>query len=301
MDGRAHLFDQGDIFINRGLADAEAGDHIADDTAGLGFFFKHIDLSAGTGEEVRRGKTRRAAADDGDLLSRRRGSGLRLHPRVIAVLGSLKLIGADGDRIIVEMAGTACHTAVGADGAGDERQGVLLRDDIEGFLIQALIRQADILGDILMYRTTAGAGRRIAIEERHRIVGFAGRHRFDRLLVHAVRLHKGDQTGDHPGIGTGKIRIRNRAQELGQLGKAGVAAGLEDGGGDGDRPDARREQHADIGKVRAAGVADAELAVELGGKAAGHLDGEVEQRAAAHVHFFGGELVLLHLSGEGVG
>ncbi len=84
---------------------------------------------AGAAQEVGRGHAGGAAADDGHLPARGTGAAGRRSGQegLIALFGRHQLGGPDVYRLVVEVAHALVHAVVGADGAGDEGQGVRLR------------------------------------------------------------------------------------------------------------------------------------------------------------------------------
>ena len=188
-----------------------------------------------------------------------------------------------------------------ADGAGNERQGVALDDDVECVLVAALVNSRQVGGNILLDGAARTARRGKAVGKRALAGNLAVGQRAQRLLVERV--------GERVGLDRGHCLERNALKRLavqvgklaGHLAKALVATGLEHVGRQGDGPNAGVIQSADVVDRGAAGVADAQPAIELLGNAAGSLDGQREQRTAGHVHLGGGQLVSRHVDGERVG
>ena len=183
---------KGDIAVNGLVRDAERRDDMADDAAELAGALEDGAGHACTAEEVGRSNAGRAAADDGSALA---GNGSRAddgcHSGIDALLGRQQLGSADQDGILIEIAGALAHAAVRADRAGDERQGVALRDEGQRLVIQALAAQLEILGDVLCDGAAAAAGGGVAIEPGHLFLGLARGQRLDRLAVVRIRAAGG--------------------------------------------------------------------------------------------------------------
>ena len=188
-----------------------------------------------------------------------------------------------------------------ADGTGNERQGVALDDDVERVLVAALVNSRQVGGNVLLDGAARAARRGKAVGKRALAGDLAVGQRAQRLLVERV----GERIGLDRGHGVERDAHERLAVQVGELAghlaKALVTAGLEHVGRQGNRPNACVIQGADVVDRGTAGVADAQLAVELLGNAAGSLDGQREQRTAGHVHLGGGQLVSRHVDGEGVG
>ena len=188
-----------------------------------------------------------------------------------------------------------------ADGAGNERQGVALDDDVECVLVAALVNSRQIGGNVLLDGAARAARRGKAVGKRALAGDLAVGQRAQRLLVERV----GERIGLNRGHGLERDALKRLAVQIaklaGHLAKALVATGLEHVGRQGDGPNTGIVQGADVVDRGAAGVADAQFAIELLGNAAGGLDGQREQRTAGHVHLGGGQLVSRHVDGERVG
>ena len=283
----------------------ELGDHVTDHAAEGVAGLEDGDGHAGARQEERRRQTGRAAADNGNVALAVVGNGLSAQLGQHGghgLAGSLELAGADlGALGLVE--GTLAGTAAGmrADGAGDERQGVTLDDDVERVLVAALVDSRQVGGNVLLDGTARAARRGEAVVKRALAGDLAIGQRAQRLLVERV----GERVGLDRGHGVERDARERLAVQVGELAshlaKALVTAGLEHIGRQGDGPNARVIQGADVVNRGTAGVADAQLAVKLLGNAAGSLDGQREQRTAGHVHLGGGQFVPRHVDGEGVG
>ena len=188
-----------------------------------------------------------------------------------------------------------------ADGAGNERQSVALDDDVERVLVAALVNSRQIGGNILLDGAARAARRGKAIGKRALAGDLAVGQRTQRLLVERV----GERVGLDRSHGLERDARERLAIQVGKLtghlAKALVATGLEHVGRQGDGPNAGIVQGADVVDRSTAGVADAQLAIELLGNATGGLDGQREQRTAGHVHLGGRQLVSRHVDGERVG
>ena len=284
---------------------AELGDHVTDHTAEGVAGLEDGDGHAGTRQEERRRQTGRAAADNGNVVLAVVGNGLSAQLGQHGghgLAGGLELAGADlGALGLVERTLAGAAAGMRADGAGNERQGVALDDDVERVLVAALVNSRQVGGNVLLDGAARAARRSKAVVKRALAGDLAVGQRAQRLLVERV----GERVGLDRGHGVerdARERLAVQVGELaGHLAKALVAAGLEHVGCQGDGPNARVIQGADVVDRGTAGVADAQLAVELLGNAAGGLDGQREQRTAGHVHLGGGQLVPRHVNGEGVG
>ena len=300
-DFRAVGHHEGDVLVNGLVADAEFGDDVANDAAEGVRALKDRALHTGAAEEVSRRNAGRAAADDGSLFALDLGGLLHgREQRVVAVFGGEELRCADLDGLVVEITRALTHAAVGADGAGDERQGVLLGDERERLVIQALLAQLDVLGDVLLDGAAALAGSNVAIHPRHALLVLAGGQRLDGLDMVVVRAAFEGHFGNGFGVGGGEGLELHALDLLCHLDEAVVAARLEDGGGDGDGPDARCQQLVAVEEFRAAGEGDLHPAAELCGNAAAHFDRQREQGAAGHVHLVVRQLAAGGIDGEGV-
>ena len=188
-----------------------------------------------------------------------------------------------------------------ADGAGNERQGVALDDNVERVLVAALVNSRQIGGNILLNGAARAARRGKAVGKRALAGNLAVGQRAQRLLVERV--------GERIGLDRGHCLERNALKRLavqiaklaGHLAKTLVATGLEHVGRQGNGPNAGIVQGANVVDRGTAGVADAQLAIELLGNTTGSLDGQREQRTARHVHLSGRQLVPRHVNGERVG
>ena len=217
---------QGDIPVNGLLPDPEGRDREADDPAGLLPFFKDRHRNALPGEEGRRRESRRTAADD-------RGapavsvSALRKRREHLPVSAFCRpqLRRADADALLVMAAHAAVRTGMRADGAGDEGQGVPLKDDPQGVLRPSLLQRGEISRDILGDRAGGAAGSLEAVDERQRLAAFPPRKRLHGLLITGIRTGRQIERCRLRGIDPGKRRarvfeqLRDPAQPL-------IAAGL---------------------------------------------------------------------------
>ena len=301
-DVHAQLVEHGGVLVHGLIRDPEGGDHLPDDAAQLGFLLEEGDCHALPGQQMGRGHTGGTAADDGDL-DPGLGSGGRQGGQhgVIAPFGGHQLGGANLHGPLVEIPGTLVHAVVGADGAGDKGQGVLLQNHPQGGLVLALTAELDILGDILSDGAAALAGGRVAVEERDLLIELPPGQRLDGLPVQGIAAGLQCQGREGHGVHLGEGLEGQLLQLLADLLEPLVAAGLQFGGGHGDGPDAAGEDLVDVEVVGAAGVAQPQLAAELLGDAVGHFDGQREEGLAGHIHLLGGQLVLLHVHREGVG
>ena len=131
LDFDAVALHQGNILVDGLIGDAERGDDVARHAAELRFTLKNRRLNARAAEEIGCCNARRAAADDGRLLARDLGRGLDGgHQRAVAAFSGDELCVSDLDGFFVEVAGALRLAAVRADRAGDERQRVLLGDEL---------------------------------------------------------------------------------------------------------------------------------------------------------------------------
>ena len=296
------LLHQGDVLVDGFIGDTEGGDDVTGHTTEGVFAFKDGGLHTGTAQEVGRSDTSRAAADNGDLLAwnlfRDLDGG---HQSAVALLGGKKLGVADPDGLVVEVAGALALAAVGADGAGDEGQGVLLGDELQSRGVQALSAKLHILGNVLSDGAAALTRGDKAVHPGHTVLILASGQRLDGLEVVEVGVAADAERLNGGGVGameSGKGHILDLFAHLAQT---VVAAGFENGGGHGDGPDTGCEQLVAVKVFRAAGKGNAHFALELLGNAVAHLNGQGEQGAAGHIHLVAGQLAAGGVDGEGVG
>ena len=284
---------------------AELGNHVTDHAAERIAGLKDGDGHAGARQEERRRQAGRAAADNGNVALTVVGDGLGAQLGQHGghgLAGGLELAGANlGALGLVERTLAGTTAGMRADGAGDERQGVALDDDVECVLVAALVNSRQIGGNILLDGAARAARRGKAVGKRALAGDLAVGQRTQRLLVERV--------GERVSLNRGHSLERDARERLavqiakfaGHLTKALVATGLEYVGRQGDGPNAGIVQGADVVDRSTARVANAQLAIELLGNATGGLDGQREQRTAGHVHLGGGQLVPRHVDGERVG
>ena len=311
FDGRSRLAEldldtvalhERDVLVDGLVADAEGGDDVARHAAELALALEDRGGNALAAEKVRRGDTGRAAADDGNLLVvNGLGHAERRHERAVALFRGKKLRLANVDGFLIEVARALALAAVRADGAGDKRQGVLLGDELQCRAVEPLAAELKIFGNVLLDGAAALAGRGKAVEQRHLFIFFARGERLDCLEVVEVVQRGGGKVGDRGGVVAGKCAVGHILDLFDHLVQAVVAAGLQDGGGDGDGPDAGGKELVTVEVVRAACERNAHLAAKLAGDAIAHLDRQREEAAAGHVHFLVGKLAARRIDGEGVG
>ena len=302
LDLHIVLLHQRNILLDGLIGDTEGGDHMAGHAAEAGFTLENSGLDAGTAQEVGGSDTGGAAADDGSLLARHLG---RLfdggHQCAVALIGSHQLDVADMDGLLIEVAGALVLTAVSADGTGQERQGVLLGNQLQRGTVQALAHQLDILGNILLDGAAALAGGGEAVDPGHLLVALAGGQGLDGLDMVIIRAGSGGQRADRFGVGAGECLVGHILDLLHHLQQTVVSAGLENRGGHGDGPDACGKQLVAVEVLRAACEGDTHLALELAGNTVAHLDRQGEQGAAGHIHLVVGQFAAGSVNGEGVG
>ena len=170
--------------------DAELGDDVTDHAAERIAGLKDGDGHAGTRQEERRRQAGRAAADNGNVALAVVGDGLGAQLGQHGghgLAGGLELAGANlGALGLVErtLAGTAA--GMRADGAGNERQGVALDDDVECVLVAALVNGRQVGGNILLDGAARAARRGKAVGKRALAGDLAVGQRAQRLLVERV-------------------------------------------------------------------------------------------------------------------
>ena len=226
-DLHAVFLHQGDVLVDGLVGDAEGGDHVARHAAELCLALEDRGLHARAAKEVSRGDAGGSAADNGSLFP---GQSLWLfdggHQRGIAVLCGDELGVADVDGLLIEVAGTLVLTAVGADGAGDEGQGVLLGDQLEGRSVEPLAAKLDILGNVLPDGTSALTGRGKAVDPGHPLLTLAGGQGLDGLQVMIIALGAAGHVRDGGAVRAGKGAVGHRLHLFHHLAQTVVPAGL---------------------------------------------------------------------------
>ena len=205
------------------------------------------------------------------------------------------------DGVLIEVPGALALTAVGADGAGEEGQGVLLGDELQGRAVEALAAELQILGDVLLDGAAALAGGLEAVQQGNGFLALAGGQGLDGLAVVGIGAGGHGEARDGGAVRAGEGPVLHALGLLHHLAQAVISAGLQDGGGGGDGPDARGEEPAAVEGVGAAGEGDAHLAAEGPGDPVAHLDGQGEEAPAGHIHLLAGELAPGGVHREGVG
>ena len=296
-----HGLAQLNVLLDGFIADAEGGDHVLHDAPQLRLGLEHGYRHSGPAQEIGGGQAPGAAAHYGYLLAGYRRARLQLGQQLgEPALGGLQLPIAYLHRFLVIAPHALVHAAVGADGAGDEGQGVALEDHLQRFLVLAVGGQAQVGGNVLLNGTAAPAGRGKAVHQGHLCRQLLGGNGLHRLAVMAAGAGLPGDAGNplHVHPGPGALAAHHL---LADLGKALVAAGLEHVGGHGDGPDARPVQRPHREDVRAAGIGDAQLALELAGQLLRQRGAQGEQGPARHVHLLAGQFPCRHVHREGVG
>ena len=293
---------EGDVLLDGLLTDTEAGDHQPGHAAQLVALLKNGDGDTGPAQEVGCGDAGGTAADDGGLPAV--GDRLRLfqrgHQVIIALLRRDQFGSPDLNGIVIVIPGALGLAAVGADGAGGEGEGVLLRDEGQGLGVFALTAQLDILRNILPDGAAALAGSGEAVHQRHLFQQFPPGQGLDVLQMVLIPPGGQGQCVDAQYIHTAEGGEVQLVQNFADLGEALIAAGLQLRGGHGDGPDAAGEQLVDVEGVGAAGVGQPQLAVKFPAQPRGHGGGQGEQALARHIHLPAGQFSGLHVHGEGV-
>ena len=302
LDFHAVLLHESDVLVQGLVTDAEGGDHVPGHAAEARLPLEDGGLDARPAQEVgRRDAGGTAAHDGGALACDLCGTPDGGHQGLVAVLRRLELGVPDVDGVLIEVPGALPLTAVGADGAGEEGQGVLLGDELQGRAVETLAAELQILGDVLVDGAAALAGGLEAVQQGDGLVALAGGQGLDGLAVVGVGAGGHGEFRDRGAVGAGEGAVLHALGLLHHLAQAVVSAGLQDGGGGGDGPDARGEELAAVEGVGAAGEGDPHPAAEGPGDAIAHLDGQGEEAPAGHIHLLAGELATGGVHREGVG
>ena len=298
----AQLLQQSSVLGDGFVADTETGDDVLHNAAQSVALLEDGGLRASLGQEVGRSHTSGAAAYDGNVLAAGSASLQASQEGVVAALGSSQLGSADLYALLVEVTGALGHAAVAADGAGDEGQGVLLADNLQSLHQLALAHQLNVGGDILMDGAASlFTGSHEAVDQGNVLLHLAAGQGLDGLHMVSVGLDGIHQSAQLLHIHTGEGLVVHGNQLVGHGTQAVVSAGLQQGGGQGDGPDAGIEDAVDVEVVSAAGVGYPQLAAELLLHLLSQADGQRIQALAAHVHLLAGQLAGSDGHGEGVG
>ena len=302
-DLHAHFPHEGRVLLDGLVGNPEGGNHMTHHAAQGGLLLEEGGGNPGAGAEVSRRHTSGAAAHDGSLSAvRDRRGGLEGGQRLVtAALRCCQLGSANLNGTVVEIPGALIHAVVGADSSSNEGQGVLLQNDLQRLGIPALTAELDILGDVLADGAPALAGSGEAVEEGDLLIELSPGQGLDGLDMVFIAADGEGQGLYLLHVHAGKGLEFQRLQLFADLFEPLVAAGLQLGGCHSDGPDAALEELVDVEEVCAAGVAQAQAAIELPADPPGHFDGQGEQALARHVHFFAGQLAPLHIHREGVG
>ena len=289
------------ILINGLRRDPEFRDHVADHTAQTVCLLKQGGLHPRPAEEICRRHSGRTAADHRSLpASCYRGCRKLLHERVVSVLRRDQLHPADIDGFLIEIAGAFAHTRMGAYCSRNERERILLCNDLHGLFIFSVLYKLQIRRDILMDRTSLPAGCGKAVQQRHLLVHLPGRERFHRFHMMGIGLRRIHQT---------LHRLRVHAAEYGafffqegcHLVHPVISARLQESRRHRHRPDARLHNVFDIVVIRAARIGDTELSVKVFRQFCRHRNGQRVQGFAGHVHLPAGQFILLYIHRECIG
>ena len=146
----------GDLRIQQRPGEAVVGDAVAQHAAqGLPLFIDR-DAVAHEGQVVGGGETAGAAADDGHLLPRGRGTGRLGH--VPGLVHGIALQRPDVHRVVHHAAAAAGLAGVLADVGAGHREGVVLADQAHRVGVPARVDQGDVAGDVHSGRTQGHAG-----------------------------------------------------------------------------------------------------------------------------------------------
>ena len=233
--------------------DAEARDDAGHDSVRPHRLLEHLDVQAVAPQEQRRGDAGRAGADDGDARHRaQRGRDDRAHVGLLGGVRGGELHAADVDRGVVVHARAVIPARLRAQHPGDGGCRVVPGDELEGLGVPLLRHEGEVFRDLLLDGAAAMlAGGLEAVGERQWGRGLPGAHLLAVALVDPLvgqhAGHEGVQGGDVDPVGV----THGGGGEAGELGQAGVAAGLQQGGRDRDRLDPGGQDVRDVRGVRA--------------------------------------------------
>ena len=135
------------------------GNAVAQHTAELRPLFIHRDLVAHQREIVRRGKTARPAADDGDRLAGLLSAGGMGH--IARVIDRVALEPSDIHRVVDHVAAAARLTGMLADVRAGGGEGVILPDEPHSVRVAAILHQHGVARNVHARRAQRHAGDRI--------------------------------------------------------------------------------------------------------------------------------------------
>ena len=157
MEGHAFGFHLRDAAVDMDLFHLEVGNAVAQQAAGLGPALIDMHVVAGARELLRAGQTRRAGADDGDLLAGLGRRNVGLQALRDGAVGDLAFDGLDGDRIVVDVERAGRFARRRTDAAGEFREIVGRVQVARGFVPVAAIDQIVPVRNLVVDRA---AGRR---------------------------------------------------------------------------------------------------------------------------------------------
>ena len=297
----AHRPGKGHVLLYLVLWDTEGGDDVLDDAAGLFVLVIDRHVRPGPSQEKRRRKSRRARADNGDLLPIGR-AGLQLpDDGVVALPRRDELVVAYLHRRLVVVPRAGGLAGVGADIPRDEGERVLFQDDAQGLRVPALAHELPIGRDVLMDGAPVRAGGGEAVHQRHLCLGFAPGQRLDGFDVMRVGPGGVRQSFQRRDVDALPCLRLIPTQFFRHLNEPFVATRLQDRRRHRDGPYPHANDLRDIEEIAAAGEGDAELPPEIPRQVSRHAEGQGIKRLAGHIHLRRGQLVPRHVHREGVG
>ena len=279
LDLDAECTQKVDIFLNFFLGDSEFRDHIARYAAELLVLLENSDFRAFPRKEIRCCHTAGAAADHSRLDSARL-LGFQLRKCLVnARAGDCQFGVSDIHLGFVEVSCTCILARMRAEAACHERQRVRVEHDLHRGIEIALLRVCHVGRYVLMDRAVSGTRCKEAVEQRDLLIRLSVRKRLCRLHMMNVSQCRLGQRIQLLNIDSCKWPHDSR-KLLRHLRKSLIAAGLQKCCSYSYRPDACPDDLVDIEVIRAAGVGNAQLALEVSGQLCCQINRKSVQGAA---------------------
>ena len=161
--------------------------------------------------------------------------------------------------------------------------------------------QLQIGRDILMDGAALLTGSNKTVCQGNRLLYLPGGKRLHRLHMMGVGLNRPYQSLHLLPVHARKGSRLYGPENLPHLLQPLIAAGLQQGGGHGHRPDARVHNPFYIKCICSSRVGDAQSSAKILRQLHGHRHGQGIQGLPGHIHLLAGKLAVLHVHREGIG